>query len=168
VDLLVVRHAIAGDRVEWSRSGKPDSQRPVTAEGRTKMAAAARGLAAVAPQLDVLATSPSVRARQTADILHAQYGKPEPTEVAALEHGGPRPELLRWIKRQADREVVALVGHEPDLGELIGWLLAGGAPGVVQLKKGGACLLRFRGGPAPGSAELIWVLTPKLLRRLGR
>jgi phosphohistidine phosphatase len=168
VDLLVVRHAIAGDRLEWSQSGKPDSERPVTDEGRTKMAAAARGLAATVPKLDVLATSPYARARQTADILHAQYGSPEPTEVAALASGGSRPDLLAWIKRHANREVVAIVGHEPDLGELIGWLLAGGSAGAVQLKKGGACLLHFSGAPAPGSAALDWVLTPKLLRRLGK
>jgi phosphohistidine phosphatase len=167
VDLLVVRHAIAGDRLEWSRSEKPDSERPLTDEGRRKMAAAARGLAAVVPALSVLATSPYARARQTAEILHAEYGKPEPTEVAALAHGGSRSELLEWIKLQQKHAAVAIVGHEPDLSELIGWLLTGRPDGIVGLKKGGACLLKFSGAPAAGAATLGWVLTPKLLRWLG-
>jgi len=168
MDLLIVRHAIAGDRLEWSRSGQPDSERPVTAEGRKKMAAAARGLAAVLPHLDVLATSPYVRARQTAEILHAQYGEPAPTEVAALAHGGSPVELLEWLGREGKHDVVAIVGHEPDLGELIGRLLTGGSAPVVRLGKGGACLLSFTGAPGPGAAELAWVLTPKLLRRLAK
>lgn len=168
MDLLVVRHAIAGDRLDWSRSGKPDSQRPVSAEGRRKMAAAARGLAAVVPHLDVLAMSPYLRARQTAEILHTQYGKPEPTEVAALAHGGSLAELLEWLGREGKRDVVAIVGHEPDLGALIGRLLTGGPADVVRLGKGGACLLSFTRTPGPGAAELTWVLTPKLLRRLGK
>jgi phosphohistidine phosphatase len=167
VDLLVVRHAIAEDRLEWSRSGKPDDERPLTAEGRKKMAAAARGLVAVVPALGVLGTSPHVRARQTADIVAEAYGKPQPVEVAALAHGGSRDQLLAWLQRQHEQAVVAVVGHEPDLGELIGWLITGVPEGIVVLKKGGACLLAFPGAPAPGAAELDWVLTPKLLRRLG-
>jgi phosphohistidine phosphatase len=168
VDLLVIRHAIAGDRREWGQSGKPDEERPVTTEGRAKMRAAARGLAVAIPTIDVLATSPYARARQTADILHAQYGGSEPVEAAVLAHGGSPPEVLAWITRHQDRGVVAIVGHEPDLGELIGWLLSGESAAPVPLKKGGACLLRFDAAPAVGAATLVWLLTPKLLRRLGQ
>jgi phosphohistidine phosphatase len=167
VDLLVVRHAIAGDRVEWSRTGKPDSERPITSEGRKKMAAAARGLVAVVPALGMLATSPYTRARQTAEILLEQYGEPKPVDVAALAHGGSREELVAWLERQQEHDVVAIVGHEPDLGELITWFLTGRPEGVLTLKKGGACLLSAAGAPEPGAMELRWVLTPKLLRRLG-
>jgi phosphohistidine phosphatase len=50
---------------------------------------------------------------------------------------------------------------------LIGWFTTGEARSTVELKKGGACLLEITGTPQPGSAVLLWLLTPKQLRLLG-
>jgi phosphohistidine phosphatase len=166
--LLVIRHAIAGDRDAFAaETGQPDSERPLTAEGRKKMRANARGLRTVVPALEILATSPFTRARQTADVVAEAYDGLTVTELPALAHGGSREELLEWLRgRRADD--VALVGHEPDLGGLIAWLVTGDGPPFVTLKKGGACLLDCPDAPGPGHCELSWVLTPKVLRRLGR
>lgn len=165
--LVIIRHAIASDRDAFAaESGRPDAERPVTPEGRKKMEANARGLRAVVPELDVLATSPFTRARQTAEVLADAYDGLTVTPVPALASGGSRDELLKWLQAQ-HAEFVALVGHEPDLGALIAWLVTGDAAPFVTLKKGGACLLACEGPPGPGLAELAWVLTPKLLRRLG-
>jgi phosphohistidine phosphatase len=164
--LVIIRHAIAGDRDAFAESGRPDAERPVTAEGRKKMRANARGLRAIVPELEILATSPYTRARETAEIVADVYDGLAVTEVPALAHGGSRDGLLEWLSaRQAEH--VALVGHEPDLGGLIGWLVTGGGPPFVTLRKGGACLLVCEGPLGPGLAELSWVLTPKLLRLLG-
>jgi hypothetical protein len=38
----------------------------------------------------------------------------------------------------------------------------------VELKKGGACLLRFDGKPRRAGAILEWLLTPAQLRRASR
>lgn len=165
MDLLVVRHAIAGDRDAYARTGRPDHERPLTDEGRKKMRANARGLRAVVPALDLLASSPFARARETAEILAAAYDGMAVTEVPALASGGSRDELVAWLRGQRV-ERAAVVGHEPDLGELIAWLATGDATPFVGLKKGGACLLACPGAPGPGHAELRWVLTPKLLRSL--
>lgn len=164
--LLVVRHAIAGDRDAFARTGRPDDERPLTDEGRKKMRGIARGLRAVVPTLDLLATSPFVRARETAALLSAAYDDLAVTEVAPLAHGGSREDLLAWLRGQR-ADTVALVGHEPDLGALIAWLVTGDPAPFVGLKKGGGCLLECPGPPGPGVTELRWVLTPKLLRRLG-
>ncbi len=163
--LVVVRHAIAGDRVAFAETGQPDSERPLTDAGRKKMRANARGLRAVVPTLDVLATSPFLRARETADILAETYGR-KVDEVPALAHGGSRPALLAWLQAQ-HAETIAVVGHEPDLSQLIGWLVTGEAAPIVPLKKGGAALLLFPDLPLFGDAEIRWVLSPKLLRQLG-
>jgi len=166
--LVLIRHAIAGDRDAFAaESGRPDAERPVTPEGRKKMEANAHGLRAVVPQLDVLATSPYTRARETAEIVADAYDGLAVTEVPALASGGSRDEVLKWLQAQ-HAEFVALVGHEPDLGALIAWLVTGDAAPFVTLKKGGAGLLVGEGPPGPGLAELSWVLTPKLLRRLSR
>jgi phosphohistidine phosphatase len=166
--LLVIRHAIAGDREAFAReTGRPDAERPITAEGRKKMRDCAAGLRAVASDLAVLGTSPYVRARQTADLVAEAFDGLTVTEVPALASGGPRDELIAWLGEQ-HAACVGVVGHEPDLGMLIGWLVTGDdAAPFVSLKKGGACLLEMEGPAGPASAELRWVLTPKLLRRLG-
>ena len=56
--LLLIRHAIAEDRFEFSRTGKSDYYRPLTERGRTRMARGAAGLRTLVPEIDVLATSP--------------------------------------------------------------------------------------------------------------
>ena len=79
-------------------------------------------------------TSPLVRARDTATLLAAGL-KPKPAiaEVAALAPGGRHQAVLEAIKTHAKRHRrLALVGHEPDLGELAARLL--GARGSVQFK----------------------------------
>jgi phosphohistidine phosphatase len=166
--LVIIRHAIAGEREAFAaETGRPDAERPLTDEGSKKMRSNAAGLRVVVPELSMLATSPFVRARQTADILAEIYGDLAVTEVPALASGGSRDELLEWL-RACRAEEVALVGHEPDLGALIAWLTTGTAAPFVTLKKGGASLLESPGPPGPGHAELAWVLTPKVLRRLAK
>jgi phosphohistidine phosphatase len=166
MQILVVRHAIAAEPADWAATDAPDSERPLTAKGRRLMRRNARGIAAVAPWLHAVASSPFARAMETARILARQYRKLDVTTVPALASGGSRDELLEWLRTRDDEERLALVGHEPDLGRLVGWLACRGGP--IEMKKGGACLLRFAGHPAAGSGELYWFLPPPLLRRLAR
>ena len=67
--LLFIRHAIAEDRDEWAKSGRPDAERPLTDRGRDRMRRAARGLARLLPRPDLIATSPYLRAAETAAIV---------------------------------------------------------------------------------------------------
>src|SRR5262249_17271331 len=73
MNLLIIRHATAQDKGEWAKSGRSDDERPLTGEGRRKMAQTAKGLRNVVDQIDVLATSPLVRARQTAEIVAEEF-----------------------------------------------------------------------------------------------
>ena len=164
--LLVIRHAIAEERDEFAFTGRPDSERPLTKEGRDRMRRAAAGLAEVVERIDVLATSPWTRAAQTADIVAAAYGGIDvaPVEELTAEHAPD--DLLPWLREQGDESTVAIVGHEPHLGFLVGWLLTGRHESFVELKKGAACLLSFDDPPAPGNATLLWALAPAQLRAL--
>jgi len=168
VKLLVVRHALAGDREEWARQGKDDRKRPLTAEGRRKMREAARGLAALSEAPEVLATSPLVRARDTAAILARAFRVEEVEELSALSPQEPPQALLAWLRARARDELAAVVGHEPHLGMLVSWLLSGRPRSFLELKKGGACLLDLGARPGPGRASLLWLLPPSALRPLGR
>lgn len=165
--LLVIRHAIAEDRDAFAVTGRPDAQRPLTAEGRKKMKSAARGLKAVVPRLDVLATSPLVRAAQTAEIVAQAYGGMETTTLEELSPERRPDELLGWLRGHPLGETVAVVGHEPHLGFLAGWLLTGRNDSFVTFRKGGAVLLEFDDPPTGGNAVLTWALPPRLLRALG-
>jgi phosphohistidine phosphatase len=165
MQLLVVRHGIAEDRETWAP--RDDALRPLTAEGKKKMKEAAKGLRALIPRLDVLASSPFTRAQQTAAILAKVYDLTEPATVDALASGQRPPALAPWLRTQATRKTVAIVGHEPGLGSLVSWLAAGSERSFVELGKGGACLLDVGERIDAGEAMLVWALRPSQLRALG-
>jgi phosphohistidine phosphatase len=164
--LLVVRHAVALEREEFAATGKPDDLRPLTDRGRRKMRRAARGLRRLVPHLDVLATSPLTRAAQTADLLSEAFHGIQVTPVDELAPDTPPDALVPWLRTLKPSDVAAVVGHEPHLGFLLGWLLTGRHASFIELRKGGACLLEFEDPPAAGGATLLWALPPKQLRGL--
>ncbi len=168
MQLLVIRHAIADDRATFARSGKSDDERPLTAQGRRRMERSARGLRTVVPAIDVLATSPLVRAVETAEIVAAAYGGARIERVSALAPGAGPDVVAQWLAKQRARGTVAVVGHEPDLSMLVSYLLSGTPGGLVELKKGAACLLEFPGKAKPGEAMVRWLLAPRHLRALSR
>jgi phosphohistidine phosphatase len=165
VKILIVRHGPAGDREEWERTGKDDRLRPLTPKGKKEVRKSGAGLARLVPALDLIATSPWTRAVQTAEITNEEYGvEVEEVEQLTADH---RPEdLIPWLGQQRGREAIALVGHEPHLGLLVGFLLTGKSVSFVDLKKGGACLVEMDDSSRPGSGCLEWLLTNRELRRL--
>ena len=165
--LLVIRHGIAEDKVEFAKSGESDDARPLTDEGRKKMKQVAKGLRALVPDLGLLASSPLVRAKQTAEIVGKAYGREIDEFVEALRPTARFADGLEWLGRHASLDAVAIVGHEPHLSEFVTWLVFGGEQSRIELKKGGACLLTFEGKPARAGARLDWLATPALLRAIG-
>lgn len=164
--ILIVRHGIAMDRVEAAEAGIDDAERALTKDGWRKMKEVAEGLRPWVSGLDVVATSPWLRAVQTAEILAGAYdAKLKETELllSGQDHGA----LLAWIDHIPDKKQLAIVGHEPALGRWAGWALTGQDAAIFPFKKGGACLLEFADTLAPGRATLSWLMTPAQLRRCG-
>ena len=166
MQLLVVRHAPAGDKIEFAQSGKPDAERPLTEDGVRKMRAVASGLGRLVERLDVIASSSLKRALQTAEILAAAYESPVEA-LEALAPGSPPAALMPWLERQAAAATLAVVGHEPHLSGLVSWLVSGSAKPWLELSKGGACLLEVEHAAARG-ATLLWLIDARTLRRLRR
>lgn len=164
--LLVIRHGLAGDREEFAFTGRPDSERPLTKEGRVKMKRSAAGLAKIVPELDLIATSPLVRAVQTAEVVADAFGGMDLTIVDELSPEHAPDDLLPWLRSHDPGTVIAAVGHDPHLGFLVGWLLTGRHESFVELKKGAACMLAFDDPPAAGAATLEWAMQPGQLRTL--
>jgi phosphohistidine phosphatase len=167
VQLLVVRHGIAMEREESAARGLDDDLRPLTEEGRRKMAEGAKGLRELVATPDVLAASPLVRAQQTAAIVADAYGGLRLTSTSTLRPDSAPSEFLEWLTTQRG-ETVAVVGHEPHLGLLVTWLMTGASESRLPLKKGGACLLAFESAPRKDAAVLQWAMTSAQLRRMGR
>ena len=168
MELLIVRHGPAGDAAEkaaWKRSGRPDSERPLTKDGRRKTRAAANGLARVVEKIDLVATSPWKRAAQTAELLAEAFDK-KAIEWPELIPDRNFENLLERLKTlNASR--VALVGHEPHLSRFVSWMMTGRDHSILRLKKSQALLLDLK-TPAAGAAELVWSLPPRQLRALAR
>lgn len=165
--LLIVRHAIAEDREIFAQGGQPDSERPLTERGRKRMRLATKGLHRVLEHIDLLATSPYTRAVQTAGLIEEGYDHLPVVVLEELVPDRPFSVLLDWLHQQDIGATIGLVGHEPHLSSLVAWLLTGSPESIVELKKGGACLLECTEQVAPGSATMVWLLTPRLLRALG-
>jgi phosphohistidine phosphatase len=166
MNLLVIRHAIAMEREEWARTGRPDSDRPLTDTGRRRMRKNARGLQRISPHPDMIATSPWLRAADPARVVAETLGLAQLETIDAMLPDRHPQELADWLNDHGDLATIAVVGHEPHLGELVTWLI-GGPPGTnVEFKKGGACLLRIDDRVDAGAALLQWHLTPSQLRAL--
>lgn len=169
--LVLFRHGPAGDRdpVRWP----DDSARPLTEKGVARTRSAALGLLALERRLSVVLTSPLARALQTARLLAEAAELDAPIELDALAPGESWRQVLAALARLheetrlGDDDVVALVGHEPELGKLAGVLLFG-APQSLPMKKAGACAVDFRGVPAAGTGSIRWFLGPRALRQLRR
>ena len=164
--LLIIRHGPAGDPEEWQRQEKDDRLRPLTPKGKKEVRKGAKGLVRLVPALDLIATSPWTRAAQTAEIVNREYGC-ELLEIEALTSDHEPEDLTPWLRQQASHEAVGLVGHEPHLGLLVGYLVTGKSTSFVDLKKGGASLVEMVDPSKPGTGCLEWLLTDRELRRLG-
>ena len=165
MQIILFRHGPAGERdlERWP----DDALRPLTAKGRERTRRAARGLGTLLGRQPVILTSSLKRAHQTADLLAVELLTPAPTLEPALEPGGSQAALIERLAALQSDQTVVLVGHEPDLGALAGFLVSGGGLDLT-LKKAGACLIHFVSEVEPGEGRLDWFLTPRILRRVGR
>ena len=161
-ELYLVRHAIAAERgSEWP----DDTKRPLTERGVGRFKEAVKGLRHLDVTVDEIFTSPLVRARQTAELLAAGLdGKPPVKVLEALAPGHSFTSLMSQLAKVAKRRRVALVGHEPDLGELAAHLI--GAGRALAFKKGGVCRIDIGSLAAKRAGSLIWFFPPTVLRQV--
>lgn len=158
-----MRHAIAEPH---GTPGFADEDRPLTSEGRRKMKAIARGMQAMGLEFDRLISSPYPRARQTAEIVSAAFS----LDIDIWDSLKPdiRPQQTVAALARAPEERVLIVGHQPHLGALVSLLIAGDPGAGIELKKGGLCKLTMDAVRSGRSATLEWLMTPSLLRQIGR
>jgi phosphohistidine phosphatase len=170
VELLVIRHGVAEDREEFAATGKDDSLRPLTKEGRWKMERGARALRRAIPSLNVIATSPFTRAAQTAKIVAAAYDDVEVEQLDALTPEG-RPHRRSspgCASAESDDACRPWATSRTSGRSCTGCSPATPVEGRIAMKKGGACLLELDARPRAGKATLLWALTPVAPAPAGR
>jgi phosphohistidine phosphatase len=165
--ILLLRHAIAQDQQTWAAQSKNDDLRPLTKTGSKRMRRQVRGLARIVANIDFILTSPLVRAKDTAELVHGEFPQAAMRETKQLAPGSSPLQLIEVLGAYRPDTTVALVGHEPALSLLLDLLLTGQLRGTIRLKKGGACLVEFSDLPTKGVGTLRWLASPALLRALG-
>jgi phosphohistidine phosphatase len=164
-ELYVMRHglAVAHGSVRFS----DDAQRPLVPEGKEKMREIAEGLKRIGFEVDWIVTSPLVRAAETAGIIAESLASSVPVDVCdAMRPGGSPEDLLAFLAKRPNLRRVLVVGHEPDLSELAARLIGAGGHANLAFKKGGCCMISFDDFPPKSPGQLVWWLTPRVLRKL--
>ena len=164
--LLLVRHGIAEEAETFITGGGCDGQRPLTEIGRKKMRKGANRLRSQIRQIDLLACSPLLRARETAEIIAQVFVNAPIIERPELDFGYPPEAVAAWLAQCQVKGLVTVVGHEPQLSLLTGLLLADVAQPLLIFRKGGMALIEFSGPVEAGAGTLVWALTPGQLRSL--
>jgi phosphohistidine phosphatase len=164
--LYIVRHGIAIDREE--PGCPPDPERFLTEDGIKKTSEAAQGLSALGAGTGLFFSSPYVRAIQTAEIFASvlEFPKLKIRRTDLLLPGADVQTFYRELAKNKAAESVFCFGHAPHLDDLIAAAL-GAKKNVTQLKKAGVALLELaRISPPVGT--LVWLVTPKILKKVGK
>jgi phosphohistidine phosphatase len=156
MEIYIIRHGPAGKSIE---DPALDEARPLTAKGKAKMRDVSRGLKNLGISFDKVYTSPLARAKETAEYMEkCCTGGIETTDL--LKPGSSKDELISFINRADGAEHIALVGHEPFLGEFAAYCLSKSKWSYFDFKKGGVMMLESDGPVKPGKCKLAWLVEP--------
>ncbi len=160
MEVYLIRHGIAAERETYP----DDHSRPLVPKGREKTTQIAKRLASLGVQFEIILTSPLVRAQETAAILLQTGLSDRLEEFSALAPSGDISLWLDWCQEHQPQKI-ALVGHQPDLGNWSEMLIWGEIKEKIRLKKAGIIGIEI---PDPnhsiiGNGQLFLLTSPKWL-----
>ena len=164
MELYLIRHGIAADREAYTN----DEERPLTDKGRQKTTKVAKQLYQCGLRFDLILTSPLVRARETAAILKNIGLSNRVEKFPSLAPDGDIYVWLNWLELRRQNNTVensvALVGHQPDLGNWAETFVWGKFQEKLVLKKAGVIGLHIPKDKTPvNQSELFLLTSPKWL-----
>lgn len=161
LELYLIRHGVAAER---GPEYPDDSKRPLTGKGIAALRQEAKALDALDISFDLIIASPLTRTRQTADVFAEHLaGKPTVALSDSLAPAGTPAAVMQELGRHPRKARIALVGHEPNIGELAARLI--GARSPIEFKKGAICRIDFDVLPPKSPGMLRWFLPPRILKQ---
>ncbi len=164
MDLYILRH---GKAEPYGHRFPSDGIRPLSKKGLKRTQLSAKGMKAANVKVDLIVSSPLLRARQTAEIVHEGLGMDEPIQFSETLASGDVRLILSTIEAHSSLSGLMLVGHEPTLSELISTVASGSYHTAFNLKPGGMCKLNLSAVSLSRSATIEWFVTPKQLVAMG-
>ena len=155
-ELLLLRHAHAGDPTTWTKS---DDIRPLSKKGRDQAARMAAFLLTADVRPDVIVASPRARAVQTAEPVADALGLEVRIDARLADPFGVA-EAEAMLVDLGDPERPMLVGHDPDFSTLLGYLIDAAG---IGMRKGALATVDLPTKLGDGDATLRWLLPPDLL-----
>lgn len=158
MELYLIRHGIAQERDFAIK----DNDRTLTKVGQNKTEEVAKRLYSLGLRFDLILTSPLVRSQQTAEIfLHLQLSSQLQVFIELAPNGNIHS-VLSWLEQQnySPDSKLALIGHQPDLGEWASMLVWGEANDGLILKKAGIIGLNLPTMRSPIGQSQMFLLTP--------
>lgn len=159
--LYVIRHG----RAEAASSQGADNERKLTPQGQELLRLAAPGLMRRQVEIDRVFSSPVLRAKSTAEVLVRAMGWPPFETSPALSTSGSADAIITALAGQGER--IAIIGHMPTVGELVGLLVKGQRSGGLPFATGAVAKITFPGAVRVGSGTLAWYLTSEQLIQIG-
>jgi phosphohistidine phosphatase len=163
VELYLIRHGIAEERQENLK----DEERSLTKEGRQKTEKVAKRLSELDFHFDLIATSPLVRAQQTAEIL---INSKLSSHLEQCSYLAPDGHIYDWVvqwlepRNYPPETKLAIVGHEPCLSNWAEILVWGQIKAGLDLKKAGMIGVKLPDIGSPlGRSQMFWLTPPKYL-----
>lgn len=153
MNLILWRHADAAD----DNPALEDLERALTSKGHKQARRMADWLNRQLPAGTRVLVSPAVRAMQTAEHLDRKF-----KTVAELAPGQGVEALLHATRWPDARDSVLVVGHQPQLGLVAAYLLAG-AVEAWPIRKAGIWWLRRRERHSALQVVLHGAMSPDLI-----
>ncbi|MBI3653649.1 MAG: histidine phosphatase family protein [Acidobacteria bacterium] len=141
-----------------------DDQRPLTEAGQAQAERLAITLQHHNVPVNLVVSSPVLRARQTADLLLENWSSPvPPLQVNEyLSPDGKAKKLTWFLQDQDPTATIALIGHGDFLINYAAWLI-GDEDAYIRLAKGGLARITFKDVPCKGGGALVCLLPPEWL-----
>jgi phosphohistidine phosphatase len=160
--LLLMRHA----KSSWDDANLRDFDRPLADRGKRDAPRMARALVTLDSAPDLIVSSPAVRAKETVEAIIAEGKLDAPLEFNDGIYDASSAALMQIVQRLPDeRQRVLMAGHNPGFEDLLTRLtgergrMPTAAIACIEFQTDHWADIEY------GQGKLIWLLTPKQLRK---
>lgn len=162
MDIYILRHTTAADPHGYAQ----DADRPLTETGLREAEIVAKAMKTLKIEPELTLCSPYRRTRETAGVITSKLGLDPAEDFGYLLPGADAPALLADLNNRRAKSIL-LVGHSPDLPEIIGLLCSNDGSLLVEISKGSLAMITAERPLRRKCGFLRTLLTVKICERIG-